>query len=150
MIEWHVVGMYAPGFVTGALIKRFGVLKVIIAGTMLMIACVAVARTGNRIEHFWGALVLLGVGWNLMYTGGTTLLTEAYAPAEKARTQGLNDFIVFSTMAVSSFASGVLVNAAGWDVMNVGALPFIVLVAVAATWFALTRQRSARTPAGGV
>jgi len=150
VIEWHVVGMYAPGFVTGALIKRFGVLKVIIAGTMLMIACVAVARMGNRIEHFWGALVLLGAGWNLMYTGGTTLLTEAYAPAEKARTQGLNDFIVFSTMAVSSFASGVLVNAAGWDVMNVGALPFIVLVGVAATWFAVTRQRGARTPAGGV
>jgi MFS family permease len=149
VIEWHVVGMYAPGFVTGALIKRFGVLKIIIAGCVLMIACVAVARAGNSIEHFWGALVLLGVGWNLTYTGGTTLLTEAYRPAEKARTQGLNDFLVFSVMAVSSFSSGVLVNAAGWDRMNVGALPFIAVVGVAATWFALTRRRSVPTAAGG-
>ena len=147
VIEWHVVGMYAPGFVTGTLIKRFGVLNVIIAGTMLQAACVAVALTGNHIEHFWGALVLLGVGWNLMYTGGTTLLTEAYTPAEKARTQGLNDLIIFGVMGVSSFASGVLVNAAGWETMNAGALPFIAAVAIAAFWFALARRRGARQPA---
>ena len=73
--------------------------------------------------------MLIGVGWNFMYTGGTTLLTEAYAPAEKARTQGANDFIVFSTMAVSSFSSGALVSAAGWEVMNGAALPFLALVA---------------------
>jgi len=147
VIEWHVVGMYAPGFVTGTLIKRFGVINVIIAGAMLQAACVAVALSGNHVGHFWTALVLLGVGWNLMYTGGTTLLTEAYMPAEKARTQGLNDFIVFSVMGVSSFASGVLVNAAGWETMNAGALPFIAAVAIAAFWFALVRRRSARQPA---
>jgi len=147
VIEWHVVGMYAPGFVTGTLIKRFGVINVIIAGAMLQAACVAVALSGNHVGHFWTALVLLGVGWNLMYTGGTTLLTEAYMPAEKARTQGLNDFIVFSVMGVSSFASGVLVNAAGWETMNAVALPFIAAVAIAAFWFALVRRRSARQPA---
>ena len=147
VIEWHVVGMYAPGFVTGALIKRFGVLNVIIAGAMLQAACIAVALSGNHVGHFWAALALLGVGWNLMYTGGTTLLTEAYTPAEKARTQGLNDFIVFAVMGVSSFASGVLVNAAGWETMNAGALPFIVAVAIAASWFALARRRGARQPA---
>jgi MFS family permease len=147
VIEWHVVGMYAPGFVTGTLIKRFGVLNVIIAGAVLQAACVAVALSGNHVGHFWAALVLLGVGWNLMYTGGTTLLTEAYTPAEKARTQGLNDFCVFAVMGVSSFASGVLVNAAGWETMNAGALPFIAAVAIAASWFAMTRRRSARQPA---
>ena len=141
VIEWHVVGMYAPGFVTGTLIRRFGVLKVIIAGTALMAGCVAVALGGNRIGHFWVALVLLGVGWNLMYTGGTTLLTEVYAPAEKARAQGLNDLIVFAVMGVSSFASGVLVDRAGWEAMNAGALPFIAAVATAALWLALSRRR---------
>jgi MFS family permease len=144
VIEWHVVGMYAPGFVTGTLIKRFGVLTVIVAGAVLQAACVAVALSGNHIGHFWTALVLLGVGWNFMYTGGTTLLTEAYTPAEKARTQGLNDFCVFAVMGVSSFASGVLVNAAGWETMNAGALPVVAMVAIAAFWFALARRRGAR------
>jgi MFS family permease len=146
VIEWHVVGMYAPGLVTGAMIRRFGVLPVILAGTMLMTGCVAVALAGNQIEHFWIALVLLGVGWNLMYTGGTTLLIEAYAPAEKARAQGLNDVIVFTVMGVSSFSSGVLIDAAGWEKMNLGALTVIATVAIAVSWYALhRRRRGART-----
>lgn len=145
VIEWHVVGMYAPGLVTGSMIRRFGVLRVILVGTVLMGLSVAIAHSGNQIRHFWAALVLLGVGWNLMYTGGTTLLTEAYAPAEKARVQGLNDFIVFSVMGVSSFSSGVLIDAAGWGKMNLGALPFIVTVAIAVSWFALARRRAGRT-----
>ena len=150
VIEWHVVGMYGPGFVTGTLIKRFGALKVIIAGAALMACCVGVALEGNSIGHFWAALVLLGIGWNFMYTGGTTLLTESYAPAEKARAQGLNDFIVFAVMGVSSFASGALVNSAGWETMNAGALPFIATVAIAASWFALSRhRRAARSSAAG-
>jgi MFS family permease len=141
VIEWHVVGMYAPGFVTGSLIRRFGVLKVIVAGVALMTACVAVAVSGVAIWQFWTALVLLGVGWNFMYTGGTTLLTEAYTPAEKAKTQGLNDAIIFTVMAVSSFSSGALVSAAGWSAMNVGALPFLAAVAIAASWLGWSRQR---------
>jgi MFS family permease len=149
VIEWHVVGMYAPGFVTGTLTKRFGVVRVIVAGTALMAGCVAVALSGNQIGHFWVALVLLGVGWNFMYTGGTTLLTEAYTPAEKARAQGLNDFTVFAVMGVSSFASGVLVNSAGWETMNAGALPFIAAVAIAASWFGLARRRRVARSAAG-
>ena len=141
VIEWHVVGMYAPGFVTGSLIQRFGALKVIIAGALLMVACVAVALANNQVVHFWTALVLLGVGWNLMYTGGTTLLTEAYTPAEKAKTQGLNDFIVFAVMGVSSFSSGALISVAGWERMNALALPFIAVVMLAAMWLALLRRR---------
>ena len=141
VIEWHVVAMYAPGFVTGSLIRRFGMLKVIVAGVALMTACVAVALSGVAIWQFWTALVLLGIGWNFMYTGGTTLLTEAYTPAEKAKTQGLNDAIIFAVMAVSSFSSGALVSAAGWSAMNAGALPFLAVVAIAASWLGFSRQR---------
>jgi MFS family permease len=146
VIEWHVVGMFAPGFFTGSLIKRFGVLKVILAGVVLVAGCVAVALNGNTIAHFVMALTLLGIGWNFMYTGGTTLLTESYTPAEKARTQGANDFIVFSIMVVSSLASGAMVTAAGWETMNRAVLPFLALIAGAVLWFARRRQmRPART-----
>jgi MFS family permease len=143
VIEWHVVGMYAPGFFTGSLIRRFGVLNVILAGIVLVAACVAVALDGNTIPHFLVALTLLGVGWNFMYTGGTTLLTEAYAPAEKARTQGANDFIVFATMGVSSLTSGAMVSTAGWETMNRAVLPFLALIAAGVLWFAW-RRRAAR------
>jgi MFS family permease len=141
VIEWHVVGMYAPGFFTGNLIQRFGVLKVIIAGTVLVAAAVGVALAGNQIAHFWTALVLLGTGWNLMYTGGTTLLTEAYTAKDKAKTQGLNDFIVFAVMGISSLSSGALIDAAGWERMNAVALPFIAAVTLAALWLAMLRRR---------
>jgi MFS family permease len=143
VIEWHIVGMYAPGFVTGSLIHRFGSIKVIVCGAALMAACVAAALSGTLIAHFWTALVLLGVGWNLMYTGGTALLTQAYAPAERAKTQGLNDLIVFAVMGVSSLSSGALVNGAGWEHMNAVALPFIATVALAAGWLAIHRRRAA-------
>jgi len=141
VIEWHVVGMYAPGFFTGNLIQRFGVLKVIIAGTVLVAAAVGVALAGNQVAHFWTALVLLGTGWNLMYTGGTTLLTEAYTAKDKAKTQGLNDFIVFAVMGISSLSSGALIDAAGWERMNAVALPFIAVVTLAALWLAALRRK---------
>ena len=144
VIEWHVVGMYAPGFFTGSLIKRFGVLKVIAVGIVLMGACVAVALSGIAIWQFWTALVLLGVGWNFMYTGGTTLLIDAYTPAEKAKTQGMNDVIIFTVMSISSFSSGALISAAGWDWMNLGALPLLAVVAGAVLWLTLLRRRTAR------
>ncbi len=144
VIEWHVVGMYAPGFFTGSLIKRFGALKVIAAGILLMIACVAVALSGVALWQFWAALVLLGVGWNFMYTGGTTMLIEAYKPAEKAKTQGMNDMIVFTVMSASSFSSGALVSAAGWEWMNLGALPLLAVVAVAVLWLTRLRRHDAR------
>jgi MFS family permease len=141
VIQWHVVGMYAPGFATGSLIRRFGVLNVILAGVALVALCVAVALNGNTVAHFLIALALLGVGWNFMYTGGTTLLTESYAPAEKARTQGANDFIVFATMGVSSLASGALVSTTGWETMNRAVLPVLVVIAAATLWYGTRRRR---------
>jgi MFS family permease len=143
VIQWHVVAMYAPGLVTGSIIARFGVLRVIAAGVLLMAACVAVALSGVTLAHFVVALVLLGVGWNFMYTGGTTLLGEAHTPADKARVQGANDFIVFATMGVSSLSSGALVSLAGWERMNAASLPFLVAVLVAVAWLARVRRPSA-------
>ena len=140
VIEWHVVGMYAPGFFTGTLIRRFGVLNVILLGVMTVIACIAVALNGNTVAHFVIALALLGIGWNFMYTGGTTLLTESYRPAEKARTQGANDFIVFATMGISSLASGAMVSSVGWETMNRAVLPFLAAIAAGVFWLAWRRR----------
>lgn len=136
VISWHVVGMYAPGFVTGTLIGRFGLLRIIVLGVAIMALGAIVALRGNEMMHFLVALTLVGVGWNFMYTGGTTLLTEAYAPAEKARTQGANDFIMFATMALSSFSAGALLSSTGWQIMNWAVLPFLALVALAVGWYA--------------
>jgi len=147
VISWHVVGMYGPGFVTGTLINRFGVLNVILAGVAVMASGAAIALSGNDLPHFIAALVLVGAGWNFMYTGGTTLLTEAYTPAEKARTQGANDFIVFSVMLFSSFLSGALVSAAGWEIMNLGALPVLVLIAAVVLWYSRIRAKVVPRPA---
>jgi len=149
VIEWHVVGMFAPGFFTGSLIRRYGVLRIILAGVAVVVGAVAVALNGVTIAHFLIALMLLGVGWNFMYVGGTTLLTESYRPAEKAKTQGANDFIVFSVMGLSSFSSGALVSAAGWETMNAGVLPILVIVASAVIWLAWLRRGHRRTAAAG-
>jgi predicted MFS family arabinose efflux permease len=143
VIEWHVVGMFAPGFFTGSLIKRFGVLQVILAGLVMMAAAVTIALNGITVAHFLVALTLVGIGWNFMYTGGTTLLTEAYRPTEKARTQGINDFIVFATMAISSVISGALVSTSGWQAMNEAVLPFLAVIAAAVLWLARLRRRNA-------
>jgi len=145
VIEWHVVAMYAPGFVTGSLIRRFGTLRIILSGVAVTAIATFVALDGNSIAHFVAALVLVGLGWNFMYTGGTALLTETYAPSEKARTQGLNDFIVFATMGLSSLASGPLVTTGGWEVMNRAALPVLGVIAAGVLW--LMRQRRGRAVA---
>jgi MFS family permease len=142
VIEWHVVAMFAPGFVTGSLIARYGVLRVIGAGVLLLGGAVAVAVNGVSVGHFIGALALVGIGWNFMYTGGTALLTQAYEPAEKARVQGVNDLILFITMGVSSATSGALVTAAGWETANWAALPVLAVIALAVG--TLAWQRSAR------
>jgi MFS family permease len=139
VIEWHVVGMFAPGFATGTLIARFGVLKVIGAGIALTGAAIAVALNGITVIHFVLALALVGVGWNFMYTGGTTLLTESYQPSEKARVQGVNDLVLFVTMGVSSLSAGALVTAAGWEKANWAAVPVLLVIAVAIALLALRR-----------
>ncbi len=140
VIQWHVIAMFAPSFVTGGLIKRFGVLNVMFAGVLMLAGCVAIALAGIAVANFWFALVLLGIGWNFLYIGGTTLLTETYQPAERAKAQGFNDLILFLTQAVTSLASGWLLERGGWVTINYMAMPMIIVVAVALGWLLLKRR----------
>jgi MFS family permease len=140
VIQWHVIGMFAPSFFTGSLIKRFGVLKVMSCGVALEALCVAIALSGVLVANFWWALVLLGVGWNFLYVGGTTLLTECYRVSEKAKAQGMHDFLVFLTTATSSFSSGLLMNRNGWAMLNYAALPVLAVIGAAIAWLALQRR----------
>ena len=142
-IQWHVLGMFAPAFVTGHLIRRFGVLQIMLTGVALLVACIAVAVAGITVAHFWIALTLLGVGWNFCYIGGTTLLTETYTPAEKAKTQALNDFLVFGAAGIGSFFAGNLLHHFGWAVLNLVSLPLILAVAAGTLWLLLHRRRAA-------
>ena len=144
VIAAHVVAMFAPSFFTGSLIQRFGVLNVIVAGVVIELACVAVAVSGQQVANFWWALVLLGIGWNFTYVGGTTLLTEAYRPAEKAKVQGLNEIIIFGVQALASLSSGVLVNTTGWTTLNYFAVPLLAVAGCSALWL-MYRRRSALT-----
>jgi MFS family permease len=143
VIGWHVVGMFGPSFFTGSLIRRFGVLQVMLAGALILYGCVAIALSGISVPHFWFALVLLGIGWNFLYIGGTTLITGACTPAERAKTQGANDSIIFIVMATSSFSSGVLIDQRGWQVLNWLALPFVTAAAIAILWLLLRRRPAA-------
>ncbi len=147
VLEWHVLGMYAPSFFTGRLIKRFGVLPVMACGLALNIGCVAFALSGTDLMHFLGALLVLGVGWNFLYIGGTTLATESWRPEEKTRAQAAIDFCVYATMTLTSFSSGALVTTGGWTAMNIGTLLPLALMAAALVW--LLRTKRAALPAPG-
>ena len=140
VLEWHVIGMFVPSFFTGSLIKRFGVLNILLAGAALMLGCVFIAMSGVSLMHFWWALTLLGVGWNFLYIGGTTLLTETYLPAERAKAQGINDFLIFLAMAGSSLTSGMVVTGSGWAALNQLALPFLGVTALATAVLWLKRK----------
>jgi MFS family permease len=143
VIQWHVVAMFAPSFFTGSLIKRFGVRTILFTGVLLSLGCVAIALSGVEVMHFWIALMLVGVGWNFMYLGGTTLLTETHAPSEKAKVQGANDMAIFITMAISSASSGWLFTARGWEIMNYGAVPFLVLTGLAILFYGTGKRTTA-------
>ena len=143
VLEWHVIGMFAPGFFTGHLIKRFGVLHIMGVGVVLNFACVAVALSGQDLHQFLVALFLLGVGWNFLFTGATTLSMEAYRPEEKDKAQAAINFVVFAVMAFTSFASGALVTTQGWDLLNLGSIVPLTLTAAALVWLALLRRRAA-------
>lgn len=140
-IQWHVFGMYFPSFFTGYIIARFGVLRVIVTGVILNVICMMIALAGLEVMHFVTSLLLLGVGWNFMYIGGTTLLTETYRPAERAKTQALNDFLVFGTVALASLGSGKLLYHWGWQWISYSGMPFVVMAGLAAIWLLMQRRR---------
>ena len=148
VIQWHVLGMFLPSFFTGGLIGRFGAPKIMLTGVVLLLCHVAIALSGVQFLHFASALVLLGVGWNFMYLGGTTLVTETYRPSEKAWAQGIFDFTVFTTVVISSFASGALLHAFGWTGVNMLAFPLLLAAGTALiVYLSWSRREAARAPA---
>ena len=149
VLQWHVIGMFAPGFFTGSLIKRFGALPIMGIGVALNLGCIVVALSGVELHQFLVALFLLGVGWNFLFTGSTTLSLSAYGPDEKDRAQGALNFFVFATLAVSSFASGVLVTTQGWALLNYGSLIPVLLTGAALIWLAYWPPRATPCPPRG-
>ncbi len=145
VLEWHVIGMFAPGFFTGHLIKRFGALPIMGIGVALNALCIAVALSGVDLHQFLIALFLLGVGWNFLFTGSTTLSLQTYTPEEKDRAQGALNFFIFATLALSSFSSGVLVTTSGWTLLNYGSLVPVFLTAASLWWLRLQRSRALAT-----
>ena len=133
-IQWHVLAMFAPSFFTGRLISRFGKHAVTALGLLLIAASGLLALMGLALTHFWGALVLLGLGWNFGFIGATALLAECYRPPERAKVQALNDFLVFGTVAVASFGSGQLLHGVGWNGINTGMLPLVAVALVPLAW----------------
>jgi MFS family permease len=134
VVRWHVVAMFAPSFITGSLIARFGVLRVITLGFVLLGVCAAIAISGVDLHRFYAALVILGVGWNFSFVGATSLLATAHLPAEQAKVQGLNDFLVFGLVLIASFSSGALLNADGWNAVQIAVFPGVVLGVAVLGW----------------
>ncbi len=143
VLQWHVIGMFAPSFFTGHLIKRFGVLSVLLVGAALLLLCIGIALSGVSLMHFWWALLLLGIGWNFLFVGGTSLLIETCLPEEKAKVQGSNDFIVLGVQGLSSFAAGLFISDGGWATLSLLALPMVALTALASLGLAMGRRRQA-------
>ncbi len=134
VIQWHVLAMFVPAFFTGHLISRVGVNNVMLAGCVLLLICVVVNLTGVAVGHFWFGLVLLGVGWNFVFVGATYLLTQCYRPEEKAKTQGINDLLVFGMVSCTALGSGVVQNLFGWQWVNYGVLPFVCVALSVNLW----------------
>jgi MFS family permease len=130
-IQWHVLAMFAPSFFTGPLIARFGKEPIIAIGLALLVICAVVALMGIELVHFWGALILLGVGWNFGFIGATSMLTETYRPSEKGKVQGFNDLLVFGSSAIASFSSGRLFATVGWEPINYIVFPVVAICVIA-------------------
>lgn len=141
VIQWHVLAMYLPGFFTGALIARFGVLPIMLVGTALMFIALCIDIAGLGFLNFWAGLLLIGAGWNFMFVGGSTLLTSAYTIEERAKVQAANDFIVFSVTALAAFSSGVLLTNIGWNGVNAGVAPAMAIALGAMIWMMLAQRR---------
>jgi MFS family permease len=142
VLEWHVIGMFAPGFFTGHLIKRFGVLQIMGVGVVLNLVCILIALSGQDLHQFLIALFLLGLGWNFLFTGSTTLALGTYTAVEKDRAQGAINFFTFVVLALSSFASGALVTTRGWTLLNLGSLLPVFVTGAALLWLAFQRRAS--------
>lgn len=128
VVEWHVLGMFAPSFITPWIIQKLGLLKLLLLGVVINVAAVWFNLAGNSLFHFWAAMLLLGIGWNFLFIGGTTLLTETYTEVEKGRAQALNDFVIFTTVTISSLSAGWLLHNVGWRAVNYGVIPLLLII----------------------
>jgi len=142
VIQWHVLGMFAPSFFTGNLIRRFGVLTIMASGVVLLAGNVAIALSGIEFLHFLSGLILLGVGWNFLFVGGTTLLTEAYRPSERAKVQATHDFLMYGAVTIATFSSGSLLNHLGWQAVNLAVLPFLAVALLMIIVLGVQRKRA--------
>jgi len=144
VLEWHVIGMFAPGFFTGHLIQRFGAVRVMLAGVFLNLVCIGIALSGTELYQFTLALFVLGVGWNFLFTASTSFSLQAYHPAERDKAQGAINFWVFFVMGLSSLGSGALVTSQGWQILNmVSVLPMMVLLIALLIYFLKYRPQTA-------
>ncbi|MBX2883263.1 MAG: MFS transporter [Granulosicoccus sp.] len=146
VIQWHVVAMFLPSFFTGHLINRFGIVSVLAAGALMGLICVGINLSGTTVTHFTLGLVMLGICWNFLFVGGTTLLTEAYEPDEKSKTQAANDFLVFTTVTITALSAGGVHYLYGWQSVNFVIIPLLIICLVGIAWLAVVR----RTPAPSV
>lgn len=143
IIQWHLVGMFAPSFITGALIKRYGLPRILFAGMGLLVVCVIAAVTSISLPAFYLALLCLGVGWNFLFVGGTTLLAQSCRPNERAKTQGVAELMRYVATAAATLAAGPFLFAEGWAAVNLAILPVLALAAAMTMWWALSARRPA-------
>jgi predicted MFS family arabinose efflux permease len=136
-LQWHVLGMYLPSFITGSLIARFGVERITALGLAVIIVAAAIGIAGISLWHFWSALALLGVGWNFAFIGATTMVTACHRPNERNKVQAFNDFLVFGSMAIGSFSSGMLLANFGWATVNEVVFPVVLAAGALLAWGAL-------------
>ncbi|WP_235914074.1 MFS transporter [Curvivirga aplysinae] len=146
-IQWHAVAMYAPSFFTGGLIKRYGVIRIIFIGIACMFATIGINLSGIEMLNFVSSLVLLGIGWNFMFVGGTALLTESYTNSERNKVQGFNDFLVFGTVASTSLTAGYLQQAIGWDAVNIAVIVPLGIATIAVALSVKAHKKYARSHA---
>ena len=144
VLEWHVIGMFAPGFFTGQLIKRYGAVTILAVGVVLNLICIAVALSGVDVMHFLISMFLVGVGWNFLFTAGTAISLNAYRPEEKDKAQGAINFCVFLMMMASSLSSGALVTTQGWRLLNHISLVPVMITGVIVLWYVLRRRSGGR------
>ena len=145
-IQWHIVAMYGPSFFTGSLIARFGAPRIVAFGLILEAGAAGIGLSGITALHFWATLIVLGVGWNFSFVGASALVLETHRPQERNKVQAFNDFLVFGTMALGSFASGQLLANYGWSAVNIVVFPPVLLGLMVLTFASFAKRRRRLQP----
>ncbi|KAA0992209.1 MFS transporter [Dyadobacter aurulentus] len=142
VIQWHVLGMFVPSFFTGNLIQRFGAIKVISGGILMFLLHISLALSGTDFLHFTSGLIFLGIGWNFMFIGGSTILTQSYTNGDQAKSQAFHDFLVYAVNTLSSFVAGAALASWGWNVVNLIAVPLLAVAFITIQWYSISQRKS--------